>query len=234
MRYVYFPVDCLISLLAVAEGRMTLEVGSTAHDEAGNWAPVRLTVAALALTDTEQEADAALALLETCPVLDKAYKRFVRIPTDLGKRYASGYDADPAGHRYACDNFYTNASAAELVPKLRKLFTELPSPRSHVFWLNWGPTRPFPDTMALSVQGDILVVHLAADRQRLEGLHLFHRPRLHAGIVLRIVPDRVGADVDIALHRQRYLSDVANNKLEALREKHDPHGVFLSFLRSLG
>ena len=32
MRYIYFPVDCLISLLAVAEGRMTLEVGSIGRE----------------------------------------------------------------------------------------------------------------------------------------------------------------------------------------------------------
>lgn len=32
MRYIYFPVDCLVSLLAVAEGRMTLEVGSIGRE----------------------------------------------------------------------------------------------------------------------------------------------------------------------------------------------------------
>jgi CRP-like cAMP-binding protein len=32
MRYIYFPIDCLISLLAVAEGRMTLEVGSIGRE----------------------------------------------------------------------------------------------------------------------------------------------------------------------------------------------------------
>jgi CRP-like cAMP-binding protein len=32
MRYIYFPGDCLISLLAVAEGRMTLEVGSVGRE----------------------------------------------------------------------------------------------------------------------------------------------------------------------------------------------------------
>ena len=32
IRHVYFPVDCLISLLAVAEGRMTLEVGSVGRE----------------------------------------------------------------------------------------------------------------------------------------------------------------------------------------------------------
>jgi len=32
MRYIYFPLDCLISLLAVAEGRMTLEIGSIGRE----------------------------------------------------------------------------------------------------------------------------------------------------------------------------------------------------------
>jgi CRP-like cAMP-binding protein len=32
LRYVYFPIDCLISLLAVAEGRMTLEVGAIGRE----------------------------------------------------------------------------------------------------------------------------------------------------------------------------------------------------------
>ncbi|TFW28613.1 Crp/Fnr family transcriptional regulator [Duganella callida] len=32
IKYVYFPIDCLISLLAVAEGRMTLEVGAIGRE----------------------------------------------------------------------------------------------------------------------------------------------------------------------------------------------------------
>jgi CRP-like cAMP-binding protein len=32
VRYVYFPIDCLVSLLGVAEGRMTLEVGSIGRE----------------------------------------------------------------------------------------------------------------------------------------------------------------------------------------------------------
>ncbi|MRW94247.1 helix-turn-helix domain-containing protein [Duganella sp. FT80W] len=32
VRYVYFPIDCLVSLLGVAEGRMTLEVGAIGRE----------------------------------------------------------------------------------------------------------------------------------------------------------------------------------------------------------
>jgi FAD/FMN-containing dehydrogenase len=211
---------------------MELVITSTAHDEQGNRAPVRLTVAALALTDSEQEADDALALLETCPVLEKSYKRFVRVPTTLDKRYASGYDADPVGHRYACDNIYTNAPAEQLVPKLRKLFTELPTPRSHVFWLNWGPTRPFPDNMALSVQGEIYLgaYSIWDDPKDDPKMEMWPVERMKELDHLSIGGQM--NDENIARHPQRYLSDEAFNKLEALREKHDPNGLFLSYLRS--
>jgi FAD/FMN-containing dehydrogenase len=213
---------------------MELVIVSTAHDpKTGDWAPVRFTVAALALTDTDKEADEALALLETCPVVGKATFRRVGIPTDLDQRYASGYSADPKGHRYAADNIYTNASAAELVPKLRKLFTDLPSPRSHVFWLNWGPIKPFPDDMALSVQGDVYLGAYSiwdnpADDEKMEQWPVNQfRPLEHLSVGGQM------NDENIARHPQRYLSDEANNKLEALREKLDPFGVFLSFLRSV-
>src|ERR1700739_2115079 len=35
IAHIYFPDDCLISLLAVAEGRMTLEVGSVGREGVG-------------------------------------------------------------------------------------------------------------------------------------------------------------------------------------------------------
>ena len=236
-----YTADVLEELFTWARGivdkippYMELVIVSTAHDaKTGLASPVRLTVAALAITETHKQADDALAILETCPVLSKATFRRVGIPQDLEQRYASGYAADPAGYRFAVDNIYTNAPAAELVPKLRKLFTELPSPRSHVFWLNWGPTRPFPEDMALSVQGDVFLAaySLWEDPAQDEAMEMWPVNQFKD---LRSLS--VGGqmnDENIARSPQRYLSDAANNKLEALRERHDPHGVFLSFLRSV-
>jgi FAD/FMN-containing dehydrogenase len=213
---------------------LELVITSTAHDpKTGDRVPPRITVAALALTDTEEQANQALALLETCPVLSKATFRRVGIRQDLDQRYASGYDAEPAGYRFACDNIYTNAGAVELVPKLRQLFTDLPSPRSHVFWLNWGPIKPYPDDMALSVQGDVYLGAYSiwedpADDERMERWPVDQMKRLDSLSVGGQMNDE-----NIARHPQRYLSEEANNKLEALREKYDPHCVFSSFLRSV-
>lgn len=91
-------------------------ITSTAHDENGNWAPLRLVMSALAICDTDEEADKALALFETCPVVPLAKKRKYAQPSTLDERYVSGTMADPVGLRYGCDNMYTNAPASALVP----------------------------------------------------------------------------------------------------------------------
>ena len=213
---------------------LELVIISTAHDaKTGLPSPVRFTVAALAICETHAMADEALAILETCPVVSKATFKRVGVDTDLEQRYASGYAADPKGYRFAVDNMYTNAPAAELVLKLRKLFTELPSPRSHVFWLNWGPTKPYPDDMALSVQGEVFLAaySLWEDPAQDEAMEMW--PVNQFKELRHLSVGGQMNDENIARSPQRYLSDFANNKLEALREKHDPHGVFLSFLRSV-
>ncbi|WP_206439770.1 hypothetical protein [Streptomyces scabichelini] len=45
-------------------------------------------------------------------------------------------DLYPAGLRYAHDNIMSNASASALVPALDAALTSLPTPRSHVNWMN--------------------------------------------------------------------------------------------------
>lgn len=206
-------------------------MSTTAYDPStGDWAPVRLVLAGVAMTDSEEAADAALDTLRTCPVLDKAYFRIEKKDTNLNERYASGYSADPAGHRFAVDNIYTEAPGDVLVPRMRKLFTDLPSPRSHVFWMSWGPTKPFPDDMALSVQGDIYLAAYSlwtepADDERMEMWPVSQ---------IRELDDlSMGGqmnDENMFHHPQKYLSAEAYKKLEALRARHDPDGVFETFM----
>jgi hypothetical protein len=126
---------------------------------------------------------------------------------------------------------YTNAPASELVPKLRELFTQLPSPRSHVFWFNWAPLRHWPD-MALSVQGDIYlgaysVWENAADDERME--------RWPVEQIRKLESLSIGGqmnDENMLAHPQRYLSEAAAARLKALRAKHDPQQMFVSYLSS--
>jgi FAD binding domain len=204
-------------------------ITSTAHDEHGDWAPLRIVLCALAICDTDEQADTALALFERCPVVHLAKKRKFSQPTTLDERYVSGTAADPEGYRYGCDNLYTNAPAEQLVPKLRELFTSLPTPRSHVFWLNWGPIKPLGD-MVLSVQGEVFLGAYSiwsdpaqdADMERWPVDQMRKLESLSAGGQMN--------DENMLAHPQKYLSDEVSVKLEGLRAKHDPDGLFLSYL----
>ncbi|MGA3158106.1 MAG: FAD-binding oxidoreductase [Steroidobacteraceae bacterium] len=210
---------------------LELVIVCSAHDEQGNWTAPRLTVAGLALTDSDDVADEALALLATCPVIDKALRKRERVASTIDERYVSGYSADPAGHRFAADNLWTNASAEELVPKLRQLFTDLPSPRSHVFWFNWGPTKSLPD-MAMSVQGEIYLAAYSiwddpAEDERMTRWPVEQMRRLES----LSVGGQMNDENMLARPQQRYLSEAASARLEQIRAQHDPGGVFLSYLR---
>jgi FAD/FMN-containing dehydrogenase len=232
-----YPIDVLEKVFTWARGiadqvplNVELVIVTSAHDEAGEWAPVRITVAALALTDTESEAASGLAILDTCPVIDKADKRRVNAPTNLVERYVSGMNADPPGHRTACDNMYTNASAVELVPKLRALFTELPTPRSHVFWFNWGPLRKLPD-MALSIQADIYLGAYSIWDDPAEDARMTRWPVDQFRKLDALSAGGQMNDENMQGHPQPYLSERATTHLEQLRGKYDPQHMFVSYLR---
>ncbi|MEZ5894774.1 MAG: FAD-binding oxidoreductase [Parvularculaceae bacterium] len=204
---------------------------SSAHDRAtGKAAPTSITLAALSLADTVEEATQALEFMKSCPVRDRATFRLDGAPTSLEERYESGYAADPAGFRFAADNMYTEAPTAELVPRLRKVFLDLPTPRTHTFWLAWGPTKPFPETMALSMQGNIYMgtYTLWTDPAQDEAMEAWPSDRF-----LELSDLSMGGqmnDENMLRHPQRYFSPAAFEKLEALRKRHDPDGVFESFL----
>jgi FAD/FMN-containing dehydrogenase len=70
-----YPVDLLEDVFTWARGisdrvapNVELVITTSAHDDAGAWAPIRITVAALAITDTEAEAASGLAILDTCVI----------------------------------------------------------------------------------------------------------------------------------------------------------------------
>ena len=204
-------------------------VTTRAHDDSGNWQPMRINVSGLAITDTEAEALAALDVLKTNPVLEKSVRRREAVAQTLEERAESGALADPVGFRYAADNIYTNASAAEFVPHLRPIYESLPSPRSHIFWMNWGPVQPFPD-MALSVQGDIYFAVYSVWSDPKDDERMLRWPVEQMRKIERFSIGGQMNDENMVGRRERYLSPQAERKLEALRAKHDPNGVFLSYL----
>ncbi len=63
-----------------------------------------LLVRGVAMTDTPEAGQAALAPLETCPIIDAALVRVVAEPTSIENEFVDQYRANPEDHRYGVDN----------------------------------------------------------------------------------------------------------------------------------
>lgn len=182
------------------------------------------------MADSREEAFAALSLLETCPVLDKAIRREVNIETELDQLLAGGEETFYwKNQRYAADNLWTNAEARQLLPAMHRIAETLPGAPSHMMWILWGPEQELPD-MAFSMQGDIYIAVYsvwndpAQDKQHQAWVtdNMRALEPLGKGIQL--------ADENLAARPFRFMSDANMKRLEALRAKHDPQGLFHSYM----
>jgi FAD/FMN-containing dehydrogenase len=215
-------------LTAMMNFPKNLEVVAIAQAPKGE---AQITIAATCLGDSETEVRANLALLDSCPVAAKAKGKWSDVDVIVPLDMEAPDEIQPTGARFAVDNLWTNASAAELMPYLHRLFTDFPTPGSNVFCMCWAPQRKLPD-MAYSVQGDFFIAANAVyydpkDDERCE--------RWVVDAIKRMDKLSAGAqmnDENTEHHMARYLSDEADRRLKALRAKYDPHGRFPGFLRA--
>lgn len=215
----------IIEVMPRVPRNMELIIGSYGHDGTGKRATPRVFVNATAFAGSDAEAQRMLQLLDTCPCVARADKRRVSASVSMEERLEMTSRADPDGLRYAADNIYTNASAAQLVPYMRELFSSLPSAHSHIFWWNWGPMQELPD-MALSIQGDIYVAAYSVWENEADDASM---QRWVVDQMKRIEHLAVGSkmnDENMGGRPARYFSDSAAQRLAQVRAKYDPHGLF--------
>ncbi len=194
---------------------------------------LEIAVTGPVLVETEQEARDALALLETCPVRERAKLAVPNIPAALTDLYAGVHAAYPDDHRYSADNMWTHAPVEELLPGLRRIAETMPEAPSHMLWMNWGPAPTAPAArpdMAYSVEDDTYIalygvwqdpaeddanIAWVSDRMR-------EMEPLASGIQL--------ADENLGRRPARFLSDEHMQRLDELRARHDPHGRFHAWM----
>jgi hypothetical protein len=183
------------------------------------------------MVDSREEAVAALAKLEACPVVHKAVKREVNIVTEFDELLQGGEDLlYPRGRRYAADNMWTSAPADDLFPRMRKIATTLPRAPSHRMWMLWGPPPGLPD-MAFSMQDNLYIALYSVWENELEDAshqawvtdHMRELEPLASGIQL--------ADENLDARPFRFLADDNFRRLQTIRAKRDPEGMFHSYVR---
>ena len=187
-----------------------------------------LVVNAVAFADSRSEADEVLAPLETCPAMNKALARDLRVPTTLELEYVEQRRQNPKGFRYAADNHWLSGSTKEIVEAIKPCFTSLPTLHTFALWFSMAPLRPLPD-MALSLQSEVYFAVYTLWAGAEEDKHcrewLFNQMRamepVSAGYYL--------GDSDIPTRSAKFMSDENYRKLQAIREVYDPDGRICSY-----
>jgi FAD/FMN-containing dehydrogenase len=223
-----YPIDCLEEVFRWAHEigprvAREMELMVVVHRDAEGELEIAVTGPVLAAG--AEEAAEALALLETCPVRERAKLAVPNAEVRLADLYAAVHESYPDGHRYSADNMWTHAPIEELLPGLRRIAETMPGAPSHMLWMNWGPCPARPE-MAFSLEDDTYIalygvwrdpaedeanVAWATDRMR-------EMEHLASGIQL--------ADENLGKRPARFASDENLARLDEVRSVYDPDGLF--------
>jgi FAD/FMN-containing dehydrogenase len=179
--------------------------------------------------DSEKEAKEALAIFGTCPVVDQAIVKTPYTPSDLPTWYALMMTNYRADHRYAADNMWTSASAAELLPGIRTILETMPPHPAHFLWMNWGPCPPRQD-MAYSVEDQIYMSLYGAWKDAADDDKYRDWARSNMAAMADLSSGIQLADENLGQRPARFASDEAMARLDKVRAAYDPDGLFYSWM----
>ncbi len=193
---------------------------------------LEIALAGPVFADSEDEAREVLAILETCPVLDRAKLAIPYAPVTVEQLTAAVYETYPDDHRYGVDNIWTHAAASELIPGIGKLAETIPEAPSHMLWMNWAPSHPDtparPD-MAYSVEDETYIAaygiwaDAANDDANLPWATERMREMEHLSTGIQL------ADENLERRTGRFMSDQNYARYDKIRADYDPDQLFYSW-----
>lgn len=190
---------------------------------------LEIAVTGPTFAETDAEARELLALLETCPVLDRAKLAVPHVQAELADLYAGVHVAYPDDHRYSADNMWTSAPIDDLLPGLRRIAETLPEAPSHMLWMNWLPGStppPIRPDMAFSCEDDTYIAlygvwqDAAHDDDNVAWVADRMRDMEHVATGIQL------ADENLGQRPARFVSDANLTRLDEIRSVYDPDALF--------
>lgn len=193
-------------------------------------------VTATSFANAEDEAARSLAAFRACPLADRALARATERPTSLAALFDATGEVWPPHHRYAADTLWSMEDLGALLPVLADDVAKAPSGKSLVLAIIPPPPPggALPD-MAFSLLGRSYVVGYAAWQDPAHDQANVSWLREAMG---RVVPLGVGhyvAETDLLAapsRARRSFTPDTWERLQAVRERWDPEGVFQPYLCS--
>lgn len=172
-----------------------------------------------------EQAERLLAPLADAPAAALMHEHGL---TTIDAENAAQAMQNPTGHRYCADSQWTDASAADLAPLLRAIWSELPTRHSFSIWYGWAPTRPLPE-MAFSLQANVYIATYATwtdpddDERHRSWVHDHH-----ARLAERVGEGVYIGDSDFTRRPDRFLTPHNAARLQAIRGQRDIDRMFVS------
>jgi FAD/FMN-containing dehydrogenase len=192
---------------------------------------------AAAFVDSEEEAAQCLSPLERCPAIERALWRRTNEPTSIGGLQDVIGGLLPEGYRFASDAIWSDEPQAAVLPGLAERVVSAPSSKSLVIAPVIGrpPEGGLPDCAFSMVRNSFFLCYAvwqdpAQDNANVSWLRETTRS---------LEPVTAGhyiaeADLPASPSRSTRAFAPANwGRLCSLRAKHDPEGLFHSFLGGL-
>lgn len=192
-----------------------------------------LLVVALALVEDQAEAERTLAPFRSCPALPRALVSVDNEKTTLAEQQARQLRDNPEGMRWAVDNAWLRGTPSEVLAAARTAYTDLPNDRAFTIWFSMAPLRDLPE-MAFSLQSEIyLASYVAWDDPADDERCLAWLTAAMADLEPVTVGQYLG-DSDLSRRQLRFMSDDNWARLQKLRARHDPDGLFVGYLAGDG
>jgi FAD/FMN-containing dehydrogenase len=187
-------------------------------------------VTGTAFVDDSREAATALALLADCPVSKDCLLKEASLPTPIDALHNMGATVFPERHRYFADTLWTNSPPAEVLATSREQFMHAPSSKAfEIFSLSTGSDpSPLPDGAYSMSANALLLCYAIWERPEDDAANAaWHRTTI-AALDKYAVGHYVGESDIVAdpARAERSYSKANWERLNALRRKYDPEGLF--------
>jgi FAD/FMN-containing dehydrogenase len=186
-------------------------------------------VTGLAFGEDLGSAQRSLAVFAESPALDRAVFVKDAAPSTLAEQRVEQERANPEHAQYLVDNVWVDGDPAQIVDRIRPLFTELPGERSFTIWMSNLPTRDLPD-MAFSLQtGAYVATYLVYDDPAYEQEYRFWLDQAFVAAQPVTAGQYLG-DSDFTRRQLRFMAKENFARLQRVIQSRDPKGRFVRYL----
>jgi FAD/FMN-containing dehydrogenase len=185
--------------------------------------------------DSTGEAAATLNILDSCPVSRDCLLREPNLPTPIDALLDATAMLEPEGYRYLGDTLWTNSPPAKVLATSGGHFMQAASSKSVQFFgfLTGADRSPFPDG-AYSMRADALLLCYAVwERPQDDAANIAWHRAMIADLDQYAVGHYVGESDIVADpgRAARSYSKTNWERLQTLRRKYDPEGIFCGDFR---